>query len=566
MTPPPRYRTGDRIGGRYLVHQALMGGMGEVYLCLDLERNVPFALKTFQARYLEHPRMHHAFEQEVAIWVALGKHPNIVRCFYLKTFDKQPFMFLEWIAGDAHHGTDLRSWLQRGALDLHRALSFAMDICRGLRYAASKQPGIVHRDLKPENILITRGSVARITDFGLALLAQSADLALPDPGDHTAARQTTVRTGQVVGTPAYMAPEQWLGVPNLDGRTDIYALGCILYELLTGQRPFQARTLAGMRQQHLEAAFPHLPATNSVFAALDPLIGRCTAKQVAERLPTVDDLLQGLTMIYQQHVGEIPAAGAVSDTFTATDYYNRGLTYHALRRYTEACQDFSHVIDLTPLDAEAYADRGSAHYHLKQYAAALQDYTQALQIAPTNPRFYINRGSAYTALQQYEDALADYSRAIEHDPDAAEAYYNRGNTYYQLHRDSEALADYTEVIRIKPLFVSAYANRANAYASLQRFEEALADYTRVIQLEPAHTGAYFNRGFVYTALQRYPEALADFEQIIQRNPNDAQAYLYIGIILVNSNQPQQALSYFAQAAKLGDATAAHYVAQVQQML
>ena len=91
--PKPRYQPGDRIGGRYQVHKALLGGMGEVYLCLDLEEMVPYALKTFQPRY-QSSLLRRAFEQEVATWVALEKHPNIVRCFLMDILDNQPFMVL----------------------------------------------------------------------------------------------------------------------------------------------------------------------------------------------------------------------------------------------------------------------------------------------------------------------------------------------------------------------------------------------------------------------------------------------------------------------------------------
>jgi serine/threonine protein kinase len=143
MRPKPRYQPGDKIGGRYQVHQALMGGMGEVYLCLDLETIQPFALKTFQQRFLTNPKLREAFENEVATWVALEKHPNIVRCFYMDTLDNQPFMFLEWIAGEEGRDPDLRGWLRRGPLDLRLALDFTIDICRGLIHADLKQPGIV---------------------------------------------------------------------------------------------------------------------------------------------------------------------------------------------------------------------------------------------------------------------------------------------------------------------------------------------------------------------------------------------------------------------------------------
>jgi serine/threonine protein kinase len=155
-----QYQPGKMIGNRYLVHKALKGGMGEVYLCLDTKQNYPIALKTFQARFLIDEGIRGAFQKEVATWIALEKHPNIVRCFYMEEIDNRPFMFLEWIANNGSLGTDLRSWLHNGPLAPQLALDFAIDICRGLVHAGQKQPGIVHRDLKPDNIRkLTRAPV-----------------------------------------------------------------------------------------------------------------------------------------------------------------------------------------------------------------------------------------------------------------------------------------------------------------------------------------------------------------------------------------------------------------------
>ncbi len=131
MKPKPRYQPCDRIGDHYQIHQVKMGGMGEVYLCLDLQQMYPLALKTFQQRY-QSTALRTAFEKEVATWIALEKHPNIVRCFYMDTLDNQPFMRLEWIAGEQGKGTDLRGWLRHGPLDLRLALEFTLDICLGL--------------------------------------------------------------------------------------------------------------------------------------------------------------------------------------------------------------------------------------------------------------------------------------------------------------------------------------------------------------------------------------------------------------------------------------------------
>ncbi len=180
-----------------------MGGMGEVYLCLDLETMYPYALKTFQQRY-QSQALRRAFETEVATWVALEKHPNIVRCFMMDILDNRPFMELEWIAGEEGKGTDLRGWLQGGPLELKLALEITIDICQGLIHAQEKQPGLVHRDLKPENILVAQGSLAKITDFGLAQIVKQAVLEITEAPSGARRWQSLTHKNGIVGTPPYI--------------------------------------------------------------------------------------------------------------------------------------------------------------------------------------------------------------------------------------------------------------------------------------------------------------------------------------------------------------------------
>ena len=171
MRHKPKYQPGDKIASRYLVHQILMGGMGEVYLCLDLEQNLPYALKTFQERYFEQTQvLRRTFAREVMAWVGLEKHPNIVRCFYMDTLENQPFMVLEWVTGEKGKGADLRGWLRNGPLDLRQAMVFTIGICRGLIHAQNKKPGLVHRDLKPANVMLDEDGRAQLLDFGIAKL------------------------------------------------------------------------------------------------------------------------------------------------------------------------------------------------------------------------------------------------------------------------------------------------------------------------------------------------------------------------------------------------------------
>jgi tetratricopeptide (TPR) repeat protein len=557
MSLQPRYRKGDRIGGRYLVHQALLGGMGEVYLCLDLEQNYPYALKTFQARYLTNQRIRQLFAHEVGTWVALEQHPNIVRCFGLAMLDNQPFMVLEWAAGEEGRGADLRSWLRRGRLDVRMALDVTIDICRGLIHAQAKQPGIVHRDLKPDNILVTQGRVAKITDFGLASLVQQTGLELALEPSTSSRRQTMIGARGVVGTPPYMAPEQWRGEPG-DVRTDIYAVGCILYEMLTGTQPYQATTLDGFQRLHTTAPPPVIPSKDSRLADLNPLLARCLVKQLADRFTDAVTLLDALTQLYRTQVGSEPRVLRAVATFTSDDYVSRGVTYERLGRLEDALADYEHAIALAPTDALVYYNRGVTYERLGRFEDALADYARAIALDPADAKVYANRGLTYAQMGRFEDALADYARAIALDPADANVYTNRGITYAQMGRLNDGLADQNHAIALDPADAKAYANRGNTYAQMGRFEDALADYIRVIALDPTDAQAYYNRGNTYAQMGRFEEALADYERTLALDPTSAPAYGSRGNTYAELGRFEEALADYERTLALDPTSAQTY--------
>jgi tetratricopeptide (TPR) repeat protein len=557
MQPQPRYRKGDRIGGRYRVHQALMGGMGEVYLCLDLVENAPFALKTFQARYLTNPRIRELFAQEVGTWVALEKHPNIVRCFDMRPLDNQPFMRLEWVAGEEDRGTDLRSWLYRGPLELRLALDITIDLCRALIHAQTKQPGIVHRDLKPENILVAQGRVAKITDFGLASLVQQTGLQLELERNITSGRQTMLGARGVVGTPPYMAPELWRG-EHADIRTDIYAIGCILYELLTGAQPYQATTLEGFERLHTTAVLPIIATTNRLPSTLNALLARCLAKQLDDRFASVDALLDALAQLYQAQRGTEPRPLPTIGILTAVDYTNRGNTYEKLGRFAEALADHTRAITLDPTFAMAFYNRGITYTKLGQFDEALADHTQAIALDPADARAYANRGNTYEQLGRYDEALADLDHALILDPAHTPAYSNRGITYTKLGRFDEALADHTQAITLDPALAPAYINRGATYTELGRFDDALADYSQAITLDPALAPAYYNLGTIYAMLGRFDDALADYSQAITLDPALAPVYYSRGVLYRQRGRLAMALADFDRTIALDPTYAPAY--------
>lgn len=559
MKPQPRYQPGDRIGGRYLVHKALMGGMGEVYLCLDLEEMYPYALKTFQQRYLtDTQRLRRIFEQEVATWVALEKHSNIVRCFYMTMLDSQPFMVLDWVASEENYGTDLRSWLRQGPLALNLALEIGIDICCGLMHAQAKLPGtvFVHRDLKPENILMAQGGLAKITDFGLAQIAEGARLEIATAPNEN--RQSFVIDKGIMGTPAYMAPEQWRG-EMLDERTDIYALGCILYEMVTGASPFPSAFvsttfpnfhtwLRGMQDAHEKGIVAPLSATFPT--ALNDLLQHCLAKAQADRLASLADMRMRLTDIYQAQFHQAPPIRPEPSAFTAVDYNNRGITYSALQQHAASLADFERAVALDPNYAKTYYNRGNTHRVLQQHTAALADFDRAIQLDPGYGIAYTGRGNTYADRQQHRAALADFDRAVKLDPNDANGYNNRGNTYAALQQYKAALVDFNRAIELDPKFSTAYANRGNLYHTLQQLEAALIDFGRSLELNPDNAIAYYNRGNLYLAQQQYVAALDDFSRATEIDPNYAIAYSNRGNTYQALQQHELALIDFSRAIEI----------------
>jgi len=563
--PQTRYSRGDRIGGRFLVHEMLQGGMGEVYLCLDLKVMAPIALKTFQQRFLTNKEVRQRFEQEAYTWVSLGRHPHIVRCFYLDDAidicDSRPFLRLEWIAGEEGRSADLRSWLRRGPLSPKQALQLAIDICRGLEYAGRKVPGLVHRDLKPDNVLVVQQGIAKITDFGLAKLIQDAQMLTPSARSEGLGHMVGVgeevlgsapfhhkltNVGGVVGTPSYMAPEQWRG-EEVDARTDLYALGCILYEMLTGRPAFRAATLEGLRHAHLAGIPPSLPelegGTDST-ASIGKLVVWCLSREVDDRPGSASILLTTLEEVYEEAFGSRWRRLPEEEAFTMVDYTNQANTYHRLQCYEEALRDYGKAIELDPNDSRVYTNRGNTYQSLQRYEEALRDCDRAIELDPHDPKVYNNRGIINDALKRHEEALRDLDKAVKLDASFTQAYYNRGVSYKMLQRFKDALGDFGTAIALEPGFVLAYIARGNTLDSLQRYEEAIRDFDRAVELDPNSANAYFARGVACHRLGRYAEALNDFGESLEIKPNDADAYAYRGATLATIQRYVEALSDF----------------------
>ena len=223
--------TGSKLDGYEIVGLLGSGGMGEVYRARDSALRREVAIKVLPSFVSRDPDRLHRFEQEAQAAAALN-HPNILAVHQFGVFEGAPYLVSELL-----EGTTLRQLMQRGPIPVRKAIDYGVQIAHGL--AAAHEEGIVHRDLKPENLFVTKDGRVKILDFGLAKLMQRQQ----DPDGDAPTQTKGTDPGMVMGTAGYMSPEQVRG-KMVDHRTDIFAFGAILYEMLAGKRAFQRSTSA----------------------------------------------------------------------------------------------------------------------------------------------------------------------------------------------------------------------------------------------------------------------------------------------------------------------------------
>jgi serine/threonine protein kinase len=303
---------GVRLGPYEVVSLIGEGGMGEVYRARDVRLGRDVAIKVLPPEFAADPDRLRRFEQEARAASALN-HPNILVVHDTGSHDGAPYLVEELLEGES-----LRDRLRAGALPVRTAVDFAVQMAYGL--AAAHEKGIVHRDLKPENLFVTRDGHVKILDFGLAKLVERP------LGPGGAAEASTfadgTRAGMVLGTVGYMAPEQARG-QAVDHRADIFALGCVLYEMLSGKRAFAGATAADA----LTAILSRDPAPLSgVGISLPPglqgIVRRSLEKRPADRFSSAHDLALALTAVAEALLTERPSAGPPAKSVVVLPFEN----------------------------------------------------------------------------------------------------------------------------------------------------------------------------------------------------------------------------------------------------
>jgi len=552
------YPPGTRIAGRYeIAGRPLMGGMGIVYICLDHQEDRPVALKTFRPELLPDRAARDRFLREGTAWVDLGAHPHVVRCYEVLRIDPEVYLVLELIAKEqGRDDASLRPWLTPGQpLSVEQALLFALQIARGMKHATDAIPGFVHRDLKPENVLVGADRLSeatvnrlRVTDFGLAAVVESASERVSESAmrDTEHAIRSTQLTHGAVGTPLYMAPEQWQGQP-VTTATDVYALGCILYEMLAGQRVVSGHSLTALRRAHCAGDVRPLP--EGLPMVVDEIVTRSLAVDRRERYRDWEQVEAALAAAYED-LADRPAprpeplavVSRAERVAAGWSYSAMGASYLDIGKaevaagYFERAQEAGEVEGERKLAAAGLANLGNAYAALGDALRAIGYFEQYLEIA----REIGDRreeGHALTGLGLAYANLGDALRAIGYYEQALEIAREIGDR----HGEGTALGN----------LGLAYAALGDARRAIRTFEQALVIRREIGDRrgEGADLGnlglAYNDLGDARRAIGYYEQALEIHREIGDRR-GEGNVLGNLGVAYDMQGDARRAIGYYEQ--------------------
>jgi len=586
---------GNAFAGRYTIFDELgRGGMGRVFKALDREISETIALKVLVPEFGLDERMIERFRNELKLARRIA-HKNVCRIFDLGNCEGTYFITMEYVPGDT-----LKSIIRMvGAFSPARALSAAGQVCDGL--AEAHRLGIVHRDLKSANIMIDREGSARIMDFGIARGAETKGL---------------TERGTLVGTPEYMAPEQVEGL-EIDHRADIYSLGIILFEMLTGRVPFEGKTPLSVALMHKTARPPETREVNpQTPERLSAAISKCLEKDRGARYQRIEELASDLHVIAEDlGAGASARPRPMADTLTPggtlalrsvavlpfadlspqkdQDYFCEGLAEEiitALAKIPElevAAKSSAFSGEFRNMDVREVGRKLGV-------AAVLEGSVRKVENKLRITAQLLNVVNGYHLWSEkfdrtFEDIFAiqdeitlaivdrlklkflgdEKAPLVKRTTDNPEAYnlYLKGR-YFWNKRTAEglmrALECFAQAIQIDPTFARAYTGISDCYAlsayyympprpTLMKAKGAAA---RALQLDDTLPEAHTSMAFVKHKLERdWAGAEKGFRRAIELNPEYVWAHYWYSLFLAAMGRHQESFAEIKRALEIDPTSA-----------
>jgi tetratricopeptide (TPR) repeat protein len=527
---------GDRLAERWEVRKVLRGGQGEVYILYDHQERLTLAAKTPREDALRKEVAAKRFLQEARTWINLDDHPNIVRAYFVETLGGRPYLFLEYVSG----GT-LSDWIGTPHLTLERGLDLCIQFCRGMEHAYTRGMK-VHRDIKPQNCLMTPDGVLKISDFGLVRILEQDDQG-PGAG--------LTRVGSVLGTPMYLAPEQFLNSSGVDVRADIYSGGCMFYEIFAGQTPFKADPKDAKKwfQLHLYSPVPPIntgPGSGTpITAELNRIIAKCLSKVPDQRYADFAEARADFEALYLKLTGRPVAAQRADERLSMGDLCNKAFSLGELGRAGEEAAILEQVLDRDPADADEWIQRGAILARLGRADAAQTCFAQA----SLTHRAAGGRKLVAESAGKPRKALTIPPKLLAERPEQVEGLLHIARVFVETNRAQEALPYLEQILEARPDLADAWLWQGRALAELGRQEAGLAAVDKALSIEDGRADLWLQKGVVLMQVGRHPEARAAIETSLRLHET-APAWYQLGNVFIHLNQVPQALHCYETAERL----------------
>jgi serine/threonine protein kinase len=485
-----RESTGSILLDRYEVLSQLgEGGMGEVYEVLDRQSGGRFAMKLISRQHADLPNVERRLEHEARAASTLS-HPNIVGVHGFGNLEHgSPYLLMDYVDGET-----LEDLLKaRGKLDSACALDIFLQVTAALTHAHAK--GVVHRDLKPSNVLLVSKDgnefAVKLTDFGIAKITEPND----------AERAKLTQTGEIIGSPLFMSPEQCKG-ENLDARSDIYSLGCMLFASLSGRNPFEGENPVKILLKHISQDAPPLPSELNLKPAWNQVIKSCLAKEPADRYQNAQSLLQDLERLRDGKAlgpGRLRLTKAQIARLKSGAFVTAGMVAAA---WAVLVLDQSRIV--RPADSNKNLDKPARVQILPQKLISTEFTVKAPESVPSkaaSKRF--ERVVDLEKHHNYREAIEEISLALA-DPTLKNdrpLFLNEKANIAISRKDSKGASEYfAESLKIKPL-ATTFIKRGSLLLETGDPVNALGDFDEALLIDPASHDAERLRTLAYERLK-----------------------------------------------------------------
>jgi len=535
---------GENVGPYRIIEQLGQGGMATVFKAYHPSLDRYVAVKVLHPAFKEDPNFLARFQREARI-VAKLEHPHIVPVYDFSEHKGMAYLVMRYIEGET-----LKAHLEGEPLPLERILEILKPVAEALAYA--HEQGVLHRDIKPSNVMLTPEGGIFLTDFGLARMAQSGE--------------STLSQDMMIGTPQYMSPEQAKG-DEVDERTDIYSLGVVLFEMLTGRVPFSADTPYAVVHDHIYTPLP-LPTTikPDILPALERVLLKALAKGKDDRYQKVTELAiafedavveaapvlssvegSGVAPAPEEEKAEPatvpptvveakPAApearpsrrrwliigGAVAALLLCVCCAGLFLASRALKAKGTPTPIARPEIKATP------SPGGPTEMPLPGVEDPVSQALEQVQANPDDPQAHLTLGDAHALQGEKVKALEEYERAIELDPEYAEAHIKAGDMLTFQGDYARAAEMYQRAADLEPDNVEANLKAAQALWWERQIRPAVEYFRRVTKLNPDLPQPHAAIGTFMVSIGRLEEGLEELEIALQLNPDLPEAHFGMG--------------------------------------